>query len=162
MLCLSTLCSIAMKNHCDHDNYCILLYEKIFIWRLANSFRGLIHDHGRKHSSMQEDSGAIDENYIIIYRQRKKRDTKPGVPFWNLKAHYSQWHTLFNKITPLYPFIPIKYYHSLITKHLNIMEVICVQTTIFYFLTPIDLYPYQKAFSPTSTVPIVSQSLKTT
>lgn len=38
---------------------------------------------------MQEDSGAIDENYIMIYIQRKKRDTRPAVRFWNLKAHYS-------------------------------------------------------------------------
>lgn len=57
----------------------------------------------------------------MICRQ-KKRETGPGVSFWNFKVH-SQWHISFNKITPIpirtHPLILLKQFYQLVTKHSN-------------------------------------------
>ena len=58
---------MAVKRHHDQGQ---LLEEKAFNWEPAYSFRDLVHYyHGGEHGSMQTDTGAVAENYILIRRQ---------------------------------------------------------------------------------------------
>lgn len=48
------------------------LTKCIIYWRLAYSFRGLIHyHHGAEHGARQECAEGVPESYIPIYKQRE-------------------------------------------------------------------------------------------